>query len=412
MRFVHAADLHLDAPFQGVSAVDERVSRALAEATYEAFRRVVDLCIDRDAQFLVIAGDAYNSADKSLRAQLAFGREMARLADAGIEVFAVCGNHDPASGWSAGLALPESVHVFSAERVERKEVVRDGEVIAAVYGRSFRVKAETEDFSEGYQRNPADPIAVGVLHANVGGDPDYDPYAPASVEGLRARGMDYWALGHIHKHEVLGRDPWIVYAGSPQGLNPKETGAHGCVVVDVEAGRSIAAEHVDLAPVSWAQATVDVSPASDLDDVRDMLAETCEELRSAALRPVVTRLTIAGRCAAHGDLSREGVLRDLLDDLRAHQMGCEPWLWVDRLDDRSAPALVVDEVRAGADFASELVRVADELESSGLSGILDDIARPVSSTVTGYKPSLGEAEALTKARDLALDLLLEGGAGR
>ena len=47
------------------------------------------------------------------------------------------GNHDPANGWSAGLALPDNVTVFPADRVGRAEVVRDGELVAAVYGRSF-----------------------------------------------------------------------------------------------------------------------------------------------------------------------------------------------------------------------------------------------------------------------------------
>ena len=47
--------------------------------------------------------------------------------------------------------------------------------------------------------------------------------------------MDYWALGHIHKQEVLAENPWVVYAGSPQGINPKETGPHGCFVVEISA---------------------------------------------------------------------------------------------------------------------------------------------------------------------------------
>ncbi len=237
VRFVHAADLHLDAPFSGVSADDARVGAALADATFAAFDRVIDTCLERDAQFLVIAGDAYNAADSSLRAQLHFQAGMQRLADAGIDVFVVHGNHDPANGWSAGLPLPESVRVFPTDRVGRFEVEVAGEVVAAVYGRSFARAAELENFALGYARQPGDAVAVGVLHANIGSAAGYDPYAPASLDDLRAARMDYWALGHIHKQEILARDPWVVYPGSTQGLNPKETGAHGCMVVELSADR-------------------------------------------------------------------------------------------------------------------------------------------------------------------------------
>ena len=64
VRFVHASDLHLDATFGGVDATDEKVAGALARSTIEALDRVVELCIERGADFLVIAGDLYNRADR------------------------------------------------------------------------------------------------------------------------------------------------------------------------------------------------------------------------------------------------------------------------------------------------------------------------------------------------------------
>ncbi len=257
VTFIHAADLHLDAPFSGLTAASDRIGKALAEATYEAFRRVIDTAIAREVDFVVIAGDAYNSRDKSLRAQLRFREQMTRLAEAGIEAFVVQGNHDPANGWSAKLALPDNVTVFSADRVGRAEVVRDGELVAAVYGRSFARRDVTENLSLGYRREASDPIAIGVLHTNVGSNADYETYAPATLDDLRAAGMDYWALGHIHKQEVLAENPWVVYSGSPQGINPKETGPHGCFVVDVSPSGAVSLEHVETAPVAWAHVTLD-----------------------------------------------------------------------------------------------------------------------------------------------------------
>ena len=415
VTFVHTADLHLDAPFSGLSADDSRIGRELAEATYEAFRRVVSVCIERAVDFLVIAGDAYNSADKSLRAQLRFRTEMLRLAEAGIDVYLAHGNHDPASGWSASVGLPANVHTFPTDRVERFEVVRDGELVAALYGRSFARKAETENFALGYRRDGAEPLAIGVLHANVGGNTDYDPYAPASLADLRAAGLDYWALGHIHKQDVLVRDPWVAYAGSPQGLSPKETGEHGCLIVSVSAGGTVQVEPVPTAPIAWIQLEVDATQAGSVDEIRQLLDDACEGARALATQGLVARVRLTGRSHAHTELARPGLLEQLAEELRAEQASRSQWLWLDRLDDATARIIDLDAVRAGSDFAAETVRVADTLQAdaTALDALVDELAAPVGTTLGGYKPSLSSAQLLEQARDAALDLLLaEGGEGR
>ena len=414
VRFVHAADLHLDAPFAGVSADDRRIGSALADATYAAFERVIDTCIEREVHFLVIAGDAYNSAHTSLKAQLRFKVGMQRLAVAGIEAFIVHGNHDPASGYSAKLEMPETVHVFPTGKVTRFEVKRDDGVLAAVYGRSFAKSAELDNFAAGYVRGADDPFAVGVLHANVGGNADYDPYAPASLEELRSARMDYWALGHIHKQEFLSQDPWIVYPGSPQGLNPKETGPHGCLVVEVSAGGAVTVEHVETASVAWVQIDCDGSVAQNVDQLSALLRETCDQLREAASVPVIARITLSGRTEAHADLARSGALAALVDDVRCEQAAREPWLWLDRVRDHTSAAIDIEAVRAGGNFASELVRIADEFGADPvrLAALVDEIAAPLGVTLQGYSPGIAPDEALWAARDAALDLLLAKGGER
>ena len=408
VRFIHAADLHLDAPFQGIAAADAAVGHALAEATFEAFGRVVDAALDRHVDFVVIAGDAYNSAEKSLRAQLRFREQLQRLDEARIRTFVVHGNHDPRSGWSAGLTLPDSVTVFSASEVERAEVVRHGRVICAVYGRSFGRAAEAANLAREYRRQEGDPVAVAVLHANVGGQPGYDPYAPASLDDLRAARMDYWALGHIHKREVLAENPWVVYSGSPQGLTPNEAGAHGCYLVEVAPGGSVALEFIETASVAWERAEIDVSGCDTLDDVRAELGGALRGVLRASGRSVIARATLTGRAPVHADLARPGVAADVLEDVRHELLGGGSWLWLDRLDDRTASPLDIDSVRSGSDFASELVRVADEIaaDPAALQALLDELTVPVATALGGYDPGVAAGDALLQARDVALDLLL------
>ena len=84
LRFVHAADLHLDSPFTGIrSEAPEHVAGALYKATFDAYEKIIDLCISERVDALLVAGDVYDGADRSLRAQQAFIRGLRRLDEAG-----------------------------------------------------------------------------------------------------------------------------------------------------------------------------------------------------------------------------------------------------------------------------------------------------------------------------------------
>ena len=408
VRFVHASDLHLDATFGGVDATDEKVAGALARSTIEALDRVVELCIDRDADFLVIAGDLHNSADRSLRGELAFQRAMRRLESAGIGAFVVHGNHDPADGWSAGLQLPESVIVFSAQEVERREVRRDGKVVCAVYGRSFPTRQVRENLAREFTRDDGDALAVAVLHANVGQREGWDDYAPCTVDDLRAAGMDYWALGHIHLPGRVSDRPPAVYPGSTQGLDPTEEGPRGCYVVDLDANGAVE-EFVETASVLWRRLAVDTVDLGDLDELRNAVTEACETLRSeGGGRPTVVRIELTGRSHVHADLARPGVSADLLTDVREEQLGREPWIWVDRIRDRTRPAVDLGEMLEEEGLRGDLVRLAAARSSdSALAAeLVENVLAPVLARLT-VRPDLEVSadRVIELARDLCLDLL-------
>jgi DNA repair exonuclease SbcCD nuclease subunit len=410
VRFVHAADLHLGAPFSGVDASDARVQAALVASIPEALDRIVALCLEEKVDFLLLAGDVYNGGDKSAPARFRFQAAMQRLADAEIPVYISRGNHDPADAWSAGPALPATVKYFSTGEVEAVPVERDGELLCTLYGRSYEHAAEKRDLAAGFRRRDDGGIAIGVLHANVGGREGYLDYAPASMETLRGAGMDYWALGHIHKPEVLSASPAIVYAGSPQGLNPKETGEHGCYLAEVgPSGAQV--EFRPLCSIVWARTQVDASKCADPEDVRDLLRGACGAIRAdAGGRPAIARIEMTGRSEAHEALVRGTAMADLLADLREQQLAADPWIWIDRVSDRTSASLDIDRLRGSQEFAGDLVRLVDELagEPAGARSLIEEILGPVESTVGEVERDLSPEDLLLRARDLCLEMLEDG----
>ncbi|MCJ7441664.1 MAG: DNA repair exonuclease [Thermoanaerobaculaceae bacterium] len=413
--FVHAADLHLDTPFEGVSEMSGVVAEKLRDASLEAFDGVVRLAIDRRAAFVLLAGDLYDGAERGVRAQLRFLRGLGVLSSAGIPVFVVHGNHDPVGGWPGVREWPPGVTVFGSDQVGAFPVTRDGVVLARVYGISYGHREVAENLALRFRREEGPGLHIGLLHCNVGDDPAHGRYSPCSLDDLDRAGMDYWALGHVHKRQVLreGR-PWVVYPGNTQGRSPKpsERGAKGACVVHVEGGEVRSVEHVDLDRVRFVALDVDVAGVADLGALRVRLVAEVEALTAAAGgRYLLVRCTLRGRGAVHTDLRCHGGVDELLRDLRDETY--EGSVWWEGLRDVTRSEIDLEAVRGRGDFAAELL-----LRAEGLVAAEAELKSFVETALRGGAPSgvhrhlastdVAEAKAvIEEALVLALDLLGE-----
>ncbi len=362
--FLHAADLHLDTPFEGVGASFPEIAAALRDASLLAWDRLVEEALRRRVAFVLLAGDLYDGPERGLRAQLRFRRGLERLSAAGVEVFVVHGNHDPLEeGWSALRELPPGVHVFGSGEPSAVPVVREGRRIAVVHGVSYRVRAERENLARRFVRAPGEGLQIGLLHAHVEGQAGHDPYAPCSMADLRASGLDYWALGHVHQRQtLLSGATWAVYPGNLQGrsLKPTECGAKGAVVVHVADSAIERLEFVELAPVRFESVQVDIGPVGDLAALEAALLGAARGVEGAS--GVVVRARLVGRGALHADLLREG--ESFLQALREAGAGGAPWIFWERIERATAPPVDLEVLRARDDFAGELLREIASLRDS------------------------------------------------
>ena len=226
-RFVQAADLHLDSPFRGIhNEAPAHVAQTLSNATFDAYRNIIDLCLQEEVDALLVAGDIYDGADRSLRAQLRFVDGLKQLDRAGTRSFICHGNHDPLDGWEARLDLSESCVRFGPE-VAAFPLIPDEPERATVYGVSYPTREVRDNLTPLFTAANAN-FNIGLLHANVGGNPDHDSYAPCSVSDLADTGFYYWALGHVHTRQTLReRGPAIVYPGNPPGPPSQRAGSAG-----------------------------------------------------------------------------------------------------------------------------------------------------------------------------------------
>ena len=359
MKFIHAADLHVDSPLRGLGAYDGAPVERLRGATRQALVALVDLAIAREVDVVLLAGDIFDRDWTDFRTGLFFRDQMVRLTRTGVRVFVVRGNHDAASEITKRLPAVPGVHEFDSRVAGTVDIPELG---VAVHGRSFPDRAVAEDLVPGYPAPVPGRFNIGVLHTSLTGNVDHDPYAPTSEAVLAAKGYDYFALGHIHARQIVREaHPRIVYPGNLQGRHAKETGPKGCELITVSDGAIVATEFVALDVVRWHHLALDTAGIDDIDAlasrfhaaVRMLAADDAERLHAI-------RVTLQGESSLHHvEAAQPGALAAAIQAATQDLDNLAVWIEQVRLELRSP----LDRTAAAArpDAFGEVVRLVDEL---------------------------------------------------
>lgn len=298
--FLHAADIHLDSPLRGLEVYQDAPLEQIRGAARRAFDNLVELAIDEKVAFLLLAGDLYDGDWKDYNTGIYFVNRMGRLREAGIPVFIVAGNHDAASQITRALNLPDNVTLFSHRKCETRILDRLG---VAIHGQSFFSRAVTDDLTQHYPQGDPSLFNIGLLHTSINGRPGHEPYAPCTLDALRSKGYQYWALGHVHQHEEISHDPWVVFPGNIQGRHIRETGTKGCALVTVNNSQIVSVEQRELDVLRWSVCRIDLGKCDKTESLLELIRETFEDERGQADgRPLAVRMVLEGTTPLHGRL--------------------------------------------------------------------------------------------------------------
>ena len=287
VKFIHTADLHLASPFQGLTKVPGQLWQRVYDSTFVAFQKIVDAAIDERVDFVVITGDIYDGERKSIAAVNFFNEQLGRLADRQIPVFLCYGNHDFQQVTATNQSLPANTHVFGNQVTTADLKLADGSRVA-VTGFSYGQRWIEQDVAKQYPiKGPVD-WQIGLLHGapyQAGTD---NHYAPFTVAELESKHYDYWALGHIHKHQQLAAAPPIVYSGIPQGRHKNEAGSHGYYLVHSQGSRLVP-EFKPVVGIGWRTVNVNLDdcpnqPAVDRTIAQAATADAAGQLQLCAVR--------------------------------------------------------------------------------------------------------------------------------
>jgi DNA repair exonuclease SbcCD nuclease subunit len=300
--FLHAADIHLDSPLQGLARYEHAPAERIRTATRRAFERMIDLALEHRVDFVLIAGDLFDNTWRDFNSGLYLIGELGRLRDANIRVILIAGNHDAANKMTRTLRLPPTVQFLSHAR---PETVRLDEIEVAIHGQSFAREAVTENLAAAYPTAVPGQFNIGVLHTGLTGLEGHERYAPCTLDDLRSRGYDYWALGHIHTRTMPCLDPVVAFPGNTQGRHIRETGEKGCLLTTIGPNGSVDAVFHRLDVVRWERARVDAGGLATESELFDRVAAGLDAQLQAEPDPdrlLAVRVVIHGAAPLHDRL--------------------------------------------------------------------------------------------------------------
>jgi len=347
-RFIHAADLHIGSFLNINGEPQKEIQDLCKDAVYNAFERICRSAIWYKVNFILICGDVYDSYLRSVRGNRFFINQCLGLNEINIGVYVIYGNHDATNEKNELFDMPPNVHILSANNVEIFQVYKEGEVIAKIIGKSYKGRSEREKIYENYLLDD-DVFNIAMLHTAM--EKDNKNYSPCTLQQLKkVANIDYWALGHIHKTNILSNTkPIVAFPGIPQGRDMGELGQGGVFLVEVCKKEIINMEFLPISTVIYIRVEILINEDNKTENFSDLMVIILEKTRELThntaeiinskeallegFKGHIVQLIIKGRTELQDKIAhmREEDYNQFIEDINEELSLEKYFLWIDSI---------------------------------------------------------------------------------
>jgi hypothetical protein len=387
IRLLHASDLHLERPVAGLTEVPAHLADRLIDAPICAARNLFDAAIREAVDLVILAGDVIDVGAAGPRGLAFLLGELDRLAAHGIAVVWVAGKVDRATLWPQRLTLPERVRRFDApDAVPATLNLRSGASVRIVARAGDpRGRIPSRPFRFARDQLPTIGVAYGRAHSAA----------------LLSCGLDYWALGGLHRRTTLASSPTTIhYPGTTQARAWHQCGPHGVALVDLTAeGPKLRMLPTDV--VRWVTESIEAGHFATDESLRQKLLAALDQcwLRAAG-RDLLVRLSVVGGGPAAERLATADAHARTLAWLRDEFGRAAPTTWVASID--IAPRMAEDQAAIDDDtLLGEFQRGVLALESSPDAPLGLEHFLPPATQREPWHESLAVRDPLVRSRLLA-----------
>lgn len=385
LKFIHCSDLHLDTPFKNVSSIDVSLARRMYESSFKALDRIIDKAIEEKVDFIIFSGDIFEVEYSTPHSRYRFAEAIRR---SGVRCYIAYGNHDHGRKWEDSIPLPENAVVFP-DHVVNIPYPNEEDRIADVIGVSHSSRHESRDLTEDIEGSS--DFSIAVVHCDLDKVSEGHNYAPANLSAMLNKRIDYWALGHIHKRNVVHQFPHVVYPGNTQGRSLKETGEKGAYLVTVSNGLVKKMDFFVTGEIEWISIEESIL-GMNMDGL-------LESISKQAKRGSILKIRLTGT----GDLDRMIRLeRQSFISMVEMRTGCT----VASLIVDSMPTIDIEERKRTGDLASSIIISGERIRSMSRNDMIDIICSTKASASVRYViEGMSDEELRMMVDDATISLL-------
>ena len=325
VKILHCADIHIGAAesFLGARADSRRYETVLT------FERIIDTAVNAGVDVVAVAGDLFDSNTADARLYRPVLEKIASVPD--IKVLFAAGNHDPLLSSSPFLknknpgnlyVFPEHDHCFTFDDIKLR-----------AYGRSFGNVYMQGEQSFGITPPDDGYVNLMVLHGELTGDLS-SQYNAVTAEFIKNSGMDYIALGHIHKRTEPQKsgNTYYAYCGCPEGQGFDETGEKGVYVGTV--GKSLCAlEFVPLAKRRHFHIKTDVTGLASQAEIVNKIAEDIKNTAGSGWEENLYKIELTGGVKEGADVNTAEIIARISEAV-----------YYAKVKDSTVPALDMEQI--------------------------------------------------------------------
>lgn len=394
ISFIHAADLHLDSPFKGLTHIPDSIFYDVRESTFTALDNLVTTAINKQVDFILLVGDLFDNENQSLKAQVRLRKAFEKLKSHQINVYLSFGNHDFINGNIHSIEYPDNVFIFPNENVSTFCFKKNNESVASIYGFSYESRSLKKNKTIDYKvQNRAIPFHIAMLHGTINGNKEHDLYAPFSLQDLKEEPFDYWALGHIHKRQQLSSSPPIIYPGNIQGRHRNEAGEKGCYYVRLSRADT-ELEFIPLQSIVFDDIRIDASACKTILEIEEKIKNTIGKNAEEKL----IHLTINSKNDDILRLENDHVLKELIDIVNESLLEEEHWSYI------YTYKIQIDELPKFKEDDFFIGEIEKSLEELSISETVKDLYNHPKARK--YLEALSEDDIKESARQLLIHELL------
>lgn len=288
IKILHAADFHLDSPFD---SLPEEKARERRREQRDLFVSLAELCEMERVQVVLLPGDLLDSERSGFETSELLTEVLGKIK---AEIFIAPGNHDfisPLSPYSV-LNFSGNVHIFKTAEISRLSFPEKG---FTVWGAGF-TNSSSPPLLSGFKPQRSKGVNLMLLHGDL--NMPKSPYNPITEADISRSDMDYLALGHVHSFSGVKKtsNTFYAYSGCPEGRGFDETGEKGVIIGTVGEGTCDLRFH-PLGGRKYETITL------DLTDKKDALASVLEALPNNVGRDIY-KIILQGEYDGDLDLSR------------------------------------------------------------------------------------------------------------